>query len=401
MIERFFGQRIEQAMRFFPVVALVGARQTGKTTLLRKLLPHHAYVSLDLPSQAELAERDPSLFFSVNPPPVLIDEVQYAPGLFRHIKTLVDDDRHAMGRFVLTGSQKFTLMKEMSDSLAGRVSVMTLEGLSAAELWASGVSDQLAYIQRGGFPELWRVPELPTESYFPSYVATYLERDVRQILNVGSLRDFERFLRFLATRHAQQLDMSALATAIGITVNTAKAWLSVLEASNQIVLLEPWLGNVGKRIVKTPKVYFVDSGLVCWLLGIGAAGLATSPFAGALWEGVVFAEMRRLTAARGLNRSFWYYRDNSGLEVDFLVLGEGARLVECKFTGSPQPSDADGLRKLAALADETGNPELASPHAYVVCRTPKPYPLPAAPEALAAMAVGLEAISAILRAAVQ
>jgi len=206
-------------------------------------------------------------------------------------------------------------------------------------------------------------------------MATYLERDVRQILNVGSLRDFERFVRVLATRHAQQLDLTAIANAVGITARTAKSWVSVLEASNQIELLEPWHGNVGKRIVKTPKLYFSDSGLVCWLLGIGPDGLSASPFVGAVWEGVVFAEMRRHTQARGLNRSFWYYRDNVGMELDFLVLGEGARFIECKWTAQPDASAAKAIRKLAELATESANAELATARGAIVCRTPNRYPL--------------------------
>lgn len=362
-------------MKFYPVVALVGARQTGKTTLLRRLLPGYSYVTLDVPSVAELAEHDPALFFSLHPPPILIDEVQYAPGLFRHIKARVDQDRHAMGQFVLTGSQKFSLMKELSDSLAGGVAIIGLEGLSAAELRALGPVDIVSYLQRGGFPELWRVPDLPSDSFFSAYLATYLERDVRQILNVGSLRDFERFVRVLAARHAQQLDIAGIANAVGVTSLTAKSWLSVMEASNQIVLLEPWHGNLGKRIVKTPKIYFVDSGLVCWLLGIGSAGIPGSPFVGALWEGVVFAEMRRHVNAHGLNRSFWYYRDNAGTEVDFLVLGDGARLIECKWTMAPTLDDARAIQKLSSMAESSANPELAQRSGFILCRTPSPYPV--------------------------
>jgi predicted AAA+ superfamily ATPase len=362
-------------MRFYPVLTLVGSRQTGKTTLLRHLLPEFSYVTLDLPSEAELAERDPGVFFARHPLPLIIDEIQYAPGLFRHIKAMVDADRHSMGRFILTGSQKFSLMKELSDSLAGRVGIVGLEGLSAAELQSRESFDIVHFLQRGGFPELWRLPDLPADSFYSAYMATYLERDVRQILNVGNLRDFERFVRVLATRHAHQLELTGISNAVGVNIHTAKSWLSVLEASNQIVLLEPWCGNVGKRIVKTPKLYFADSGLVCWLLGIGPASVAVSPFIGALWEGVVFAELRRLVSAAGMNRSFWYYRDNAGTEVDFLVLGEGARLIECKWTASPSPDDGRGIQKLAALAEKSANPELRNRTGAIICRPPNPYPL--------------------------
>ena len=374
MIDRIYGAMLQGHLRHFPVVAVVGARQTGKTTLLRSLLPAFTYVTLDLPSEAALAEEDPQQFFLRHPAPVIIDEVQYAPGLFRHLKALVDQDRHKMGQFLLTGSQKFTLMKEMSDSLAGRVCLVGLEGLSWGELVPSGVNLS-RYIARGGFPELWRLPDLPSSSWFSSYVATYLERDVRQILNVGDLRDFERFIRVLATRHGQQLDLTAVGNAVGVTGRTAKAWLSVLEASNQILLLEPWYGNVGKRIVKTPKVYFADSGLVCWLLGISPETLLSSPFLGALWEGVVYAELRRICQARNLNRSFYFYRDNGGTEVDFLILGEGARLVECKWKTLPNSDDLRGLHKLATLAADSGNFELVGSRLALVCQTETVFPL--------------------------
>jgi predicted AAA+ superfamily ATPase len=163
-----------------------------------------------------------------------------------------------MGRYVITGSQKFGLMKSMADSLAGRVGIMILEGLSYTELRTSGSNDINSWLGRGGFPEMWRVPHFPPNEFFTSYMATYLERDVRQLLNVGDLRDFERFMRVLAVRHGQQLELSSVSSAVGVTARTIKAWVSVLEASNQIFLLEPYYGNVGKRIVKTPKLYFSD-----------------------------------------------------------------------------------------------------------------------------------------------
>ena len=288
IINRTGADRIQELLHFFPAVAVVGARQTGKTTLVQSQFPDYTYVSLDVPSEAEAAENDPDSFFARHPEPVIIDEVQYAPNLFRHLKVRIDRDRYAMGRFVLTGSQKFGLMKSLSESLAGRVGFVSLEGLSLAELRSAGMGDLRSWLHRGGFPELWRVPEFPERQFYASYLATYLERDVRQLLNVGNLRDFDRFLRMLAQRHGQQLDYTTVATGVGVDARTIKEWISVLEASNQIVLLEPWYGNVGKRILKRPKVYFTDSGLVCWLLGIEADALDQSPFIGALWEGAVY-----------------------------------------------------------------------------------------------------------------
>jgi len=394
MIHRHIDKQIFDLLRYFPTLVVTGARQTGKTTLLRTLLSDYAYVTLDLPSSAEQAEHDPDLFFRLHPAPLIIDEIQYAPALFRHLKARIDEDRHRMGAYVLTGSQKFVLMKGISDSLAGRAAFIELEGLSHAECHGLEGFRLDRYLQRGGFPELWRVGDLPEGQFFSAYMATYLERDVRQILNIGSLRNFERFIRLLATRNGQQAEISGIARDIGISAKTAVAWLSVLEASNQISLLEPWYGNVGKRIVKTPKLYFRDTGLLCWLLGIGAESLAQSPFVGTIWETAVYAELRRETLARGLNRQFYYYRDNQGTEVDFLVLGDGARLIECKWTETPKRDDARGIARLSKLAESVGSPELRDRTAFILSRTNAAYPIDA--EGLRVEAVGIHDAARVL-----
>lgn len=368
-IERTAGHTIRKLMEFFPVVVCTGARQTGKTTLFKHLLPEYTYISLDLPSTAAMAEENPDSFFFTYPPPVIIDEVQYAPGLFRYLKKRIDDDRHAMGRYILTGSQNFSLMNDLSDSLAGRVGIISLESLSWQEARAVQAYSLDTYLVRGGFPELARQPDLPLDSWFSSYVATYLERDVRQLMNIGSLRSFEQFMGLLAVRNAQQLDMSGLATAIGVSSKTIAAWISVLEASNQITLLQPWHGNVGKRIVKTPKIYFNDTGLLCWFLGLTSLTLATSPFLGSLWETAVFLEIKKFVSPNGLTRRLFYYRDNQGLEIDFMVLGEGCRLIEAKSTQMSSLEDARNIIKFARLAEKTQNPELTGMTAAVACRT--------------------------------
>ena len=228
--------------------------------------------------------------------------MQYAPGLFRHLKAAIDERRHDMGRYILTGSQNFTLMKGISDSLAGRCGIVELENLALHEINAvtppgDDAASLAGLMARGQFPELWRAPELPAADFFASYLATYLERDVRQILNVASLRDFERFVRVLAARSAAMLNKSDVARDTGVAVKTIGEWVSVLQASGQIVLLEPWHVSFGKRVVKTPKVYFRDSGLLCFLLGLDASTLLTSPALGAVWETFVFAEMRKLNEA--------------------------------------------------------------------------------------------------------
>ena len=268
-----------------PVVVLTGARQTGKTSLMRRLFPDHAFVTLDLPSEAEQAERDPGSFLTRYPPPVIVDEVQYAPGLFRHLKAAVDRDRGRAGAFLLTGSQPLGLMKSVSDSLAGRASVVELEPLSFAE--AKAAHPHLAveeFLVRGGFPELYANLEIESEDFLRSYVATYLERDLRQLLQVSSLRDYERFLRAAALRTAQLLNRADLARDVGISGSTAGAWLSALEASHQLVLLEPWFANRTKSLVKRPKLYLRDAGLAAFLCGVHTTqALHSSPLAGALW----------------------------------------------------------------------------------------------------------------------
>jgi predicted AAA+ superfamily ATPase len=217
-----------------PVVVLTGARQTGKTSTLLRLFPNHQFVSLDLPSEAEQAEKQPENFLRRHLPPVTIDEVQYAPGLFRHLKRQVDARRARNGQFLLTGSQKFTLMKSVSDSLAGRADIVELETLSLAEIHAAFPQTAVeAAIVRGGYPELYANPEIDPVAFYNSYLATYLERDVRSLAEVGSLRDFERFLRACALRSANLLNKADLARDVGIAPSTANRWLSTLEGSGR------------------------------------------------------------------------------------------------------------------------------------------------------------------------
>jgi predicted AAA+ superfamily ATPase len=378
--ERDLLGRLEGAARHFPVILLTGARQTGKTTLLRRTFSSHHYTSLDLPSDAALAEGSPATFFAEHPTPVLIDEVQYAPGLFRHIKAQVDERRHEFGRFVLTGSQKFPLMKEVSDSLAGRCAWFELEGLSANELARGGLdvaspASLSELLLRGQLPALWRDPQLGRADFWRSYLATYVERDVRQILNVGSLREFERFIRLAASYNGQLVNKADLARGIGVTAKTIDQWLSVLQASNQVELLEPYFANIGKRIVKSPKLYFCDTGLLCFLLGVDAGTMGTSPWLGAIWEAFVYAELRKFKAAHAPEQSIWFYRDQQGREVDFLVQGgAGLTAIECKWTELPGLDDARALGDVAALLAQA-KPTPLPVRRVIAARPASSYPL--------------------------
>jgi len=371
---RDISSRLTDLAAYFPAVVLSGARQSGKTTLLKNTFGNYNYVSLDLPSTAEQAERNPSAFLNKNPAPLVVDEVQYAPGLFRHLKSAIDQNRHAMGRYILTGSQHFSLMKGVSDSLAGRCAFLDLENLSyheissAIDLHASR-NDLLSLTVRGQFPELWRVRKLPAREFYAAYLATYLERDVRQILNVTNLRDFERFVRILASRSATMLNKSDVARDVGVSVKAVGDWLSVLQASGQIFLLEPWFSNFGKRIVKTPKLYFRDSGLLCFLLNLDAASLASSPLIRAVWETFVLSEMRKLNSSLNDPANFWYYRDQRAREIDFIIERGGTlSFIECKW--QENPSKDDGRQLLAVSTELESSSSSWRPGRHYIIGTP-------------------------------
>ena len=371
-IERDIEPRLQRSARTRPVVVLTGARQTGKTSTLLRLFPNHGFVSLDLPSEAEQAEKEPHNFLRRHPSPMIIDEVQYAPGLFRHLKVTVDASRTRDGQFLLTGSQKFTLMKSVSESLAGRADIVELETLSLAEIRAALPQTGLeTAIVRGGFPELHANLEIDHVAFYNSYLATYLERDVRSLVNIGNLRDFERFLRACALRSANLLNKADLARDVGIAPSTGNHWLSALEASGQVVLLEPWFSNRTKSIVKSPKLYLADTGLLCALLNIRYEdALLQSPAAGAIWETFVFAQLRARERRAGRAGSLFFWRDRSR-EVDFVVdVGGQLELFEAKWTELPSEGDAVNLD---FVRNVVGKQRVVS--GAVVSRTPNSFPL--------------------------
>jgi predicted AAA+ superfamily ATPase len=371
-ITRDLEVRLRRSARTRPVVVLTGARQTGKTSLFRRLFPDHGFVSLDLPTEAEQAEREPEAFLRRHQAPVIVDEVQYAPSLFRHLKVVVDRNRSRHGQYLLTGSQKFVLMRGVSESLAGRADIADLETLSFAEILGALPATSLGTaIVHGGFPELHANPEIDRTTFYSSYLATYLERDVRSLTNVGSLRDFERFLRACALRSANLVNKADLARDIGIAPSTANQWLSMLQASGQVVLLEPWFSNRTKSIVKSPKIYLADTGLLCALLNIHSeAALGQSPWAGAVWETFVFAQLRHRERRAGRTGSLFFWRDRTR-EVDFLIDVAGRLdLFEAKWTELPDESDAVNL---VFVRDAIGRARIA--RSAVVCRARNGFPL--------------------------
>jgi hypothetical protein len=352
---------------------------------LLRLFPNYRFVSLDLPTEAEQAEKEPRNFLHRHPPPTIIDEVQYAPGLFRHLKAGVDASRTRNGQFLLTGSQKFTLMKSVSESLAGRADIVELETLSWAEIRAALPQTRLEKgIVRGGFPELHANPDIDHVAFYNSYLATYLERDVRSLANVGSLRDFERFLRACALRSANLVNKADLARDVGIAPSTANHWLSTLEASGQVVLLEPWFSSRTKSIVKSPKLYLADTGLLCALLNIRSEDiLLQSPAAGAIWETYVFAQLRARERRAGRTGSLFFWRDRTR-EVDFVVdVGGRLELFEAKWTELPTESDTvnlDFAREVVGKARAVSG--------AIVSRTANSFPLANGFRALAVSELG-------------
>ena len=303
---------------------------------------------------------------------MVIDEVQYAPGLFRYLKGAVDSSRARNGQFLLTGSQKFTLMKSVSESLAGRADIAELETLSFKEILAALPRTVLeTAIVRGGFPELHANPDIDETAFYNSYLATYLERDVRSLANVGSLRDFERFLRACALRSANLLNKADLARDIGIAPSTANHWLSVLEASGQIVLLEPWFSNRTKSIVKSPKLYLADTGLLCALLNIRSEeALHQAPAAGAVWETFVFAQLRERERRAGRVGSLFFWRDRTR-EVDFVVdIAGHLELLEAKWTEVPAAGDAVNLD---FVRNVVGKSRIA--RGAIICRSTHGFPI--------------------------
>ena len=338
MFQRKLQSVLERFARSFPVVAITGARQSGKTTLARGCFRDLAYVSLEDPIELSFAKEDPRGFLGRFAKGAIFDEAQRWPDLFSHLQGIVDEDR-TPGRFILTGSQQFGLMAGITQSLAGRVGMTRLLPLSLSEIPVGREGSLDEMILRGSYPVLYS-GSVDSGDWLASYVATYVERDVRQVLEVRDLAVFQRFLRLCAGRTGQLLNLNALAGEAGISHSTARAWMSVLESSDIVYLLPPYHRNFGKRLVKTPKLYFLDVGLASWLLGIRTTEvLATHPSRGALFETLVVSEFLKRRFNQGKPADLYFWRDNSGLEADLLFENEGRlQMVEVK-SGQTVTSD--------------------------------------------------------------
>lgn len=328
IIPRLASSAVQRLAKGFPVVAITGPRQSGKTTLTRQLFAHKPYVSLENPDQRQFAMDDPKRFLAQFSDGAVIDEVQRVPSLFSWLQGLVDD-RQRMGDFILTGSSQFELVRHMTQSLAGRVGRVELLPLQGTELRNAGQlpADVDELMVKGHYPALYSRELLP-QDWFANYAATYVERDVRQLLQIKDLQLFQRFLRLAAARSGQLLNLSALGADAGVSSVTAREWIGVLEASYLVMRLPPYFENFGKRLVKTPKLYFLDTGLMCWLLGIHSAEvLSTHPMRGHVFETMMVVEAYKAALNQGRQAELYFWRDRAGEEIDLLRIENG--VFEC------------------------------------------------------------------------
>jgi predicted AAA+ superfamily ATPase len=332
---------LRKARRSFPAVVLTGPRRAGKTSVLRHVVPGADYRLLEDPDVLARVRTDPRGFFDELKGPVILDEIQNAPELLDYVRTRIDAAPRKTGRWFLTGSQESALMQGVSESLAGRAAILNLLPLSVEEspkvdLWL------------GGFPEVISRPSA-RDLWFSSYLQTYLERDVRAVTQVRDLATFRRFMGLVASRHGQILNKSDLAGPLGVSVPTIAQWLGVLETTGLLAMIPPYFDNFGKRLIKSPRLYWLDSGLASHLLGLRSRSeLERSPFYGALWEGFVAAEIIKRQINAGGRRELYHFRDEQGLEVDFVLPGPRGRLrlVEVKASRTPTPAMARALQSL-------------------------------------------------------
>jgi uncharacterized protein len=344
-IPRLLGSALLQASKNFPALVLTGPRRAGKTTLLRRLFPKASYHLLEDPDMVARIRADPRSFMEEVRLPVILDEIQNVPELFNYVRTRIDGIPSRKSQWIITGSQESSLMMRVTETMAGRAAIFQLLPFSMRE--TPKVSLLL-----GGFPEVLAHPSV-AQTWFRSYIQTYLERDVRAVSSIRDLATFRRFMSLLAGRCGQLLNKTELAAPLGTSVPTITEWLSILEITGQIILIPPFFENFGKRLIKSPKLYFVDSGLTCYLLGIDSpAMLNRSPFLGAIFEGFVASEIVKQQIARGRAKELYYFRDQQGLEVDFLIPSGGEKLIllEAKASRTVMPKMAGPLLRLAAAS---------------------------------------------------
>ncbi len=369
MIKREAEVRIRYLATKFPAVAILGVRQTGKSTLAKMAFPDYDYVSLEDPDVRSLATSDPRGFLARYSCKVILDEVQRVPDLFSYLQTKMDSD-DIEGNYILSGSRNFEIMQGITQSLAGRVAIVNLMPLSRFELEGANLEQDSPWetLFAGAFPRVYHKQILPTD-YFPTYIQTYLERDVRNILNIGQLDTFRKFMGLCAGRIGNILNYTSLASDAGIDVRTARRWISVLEESYVAFTIPPYFNNFNKRLVKSPKLYFCDTGLACSLLGLTSANdVSISPFRGALFENYVLLEHLKRTRAAGLDDKVWFWHETQSNEVDFIYGPEhNLSIVEVKSGETFDLSWFNSMQifsKLAKVSDKNKTIVYAGSESY-------------------------------------
>lgn len=350
MIARSISEKALQYATQYPVVTLTGPRQSGKTTLSKALFPNKPYVSLEDIENRNQASQDPKGFLSRYPNGAIIDEIQRVPGLFSYIQTIVDE-KNTEGLFILTGSQQFEMIESLTQSLAGRTALIKLLPFSYDEIYSTlPPSDLFSLLYTGFYPRIFDKKLNPTEA-LSFYVSTYLERDVRKIINIKDLSLFENFLKLLAGRSGQILNMNTLGDDCGLSHNTIKSWISVLEASYIIKKVSPYYRNLNKRLIKASKIHFLDSGLLCYLLGITEPQqLISHPLRGSIFESYVVSEIFKYHYHHGIPDNIYFFRDYQGHEVDILIeRANSIDLIEIKSSATFQENHLKGLKYFEKL----------------------------------------------------
>ena len=350
---RAIEKTVREYLKLFPVVGVTGPRQSGKSTMLRKLLgATYRYISFDDLNAVDRFHSDPERFMEVYSDKVIFDEVQRVPEIFHYVKVIVDNMRNDYGKFILTGSSQFAFMKRVSESLAGRIGLLSLLPFQFSEM-PTGLRDPSLY--QGGYPELVGRNYRGAYDWYSSYLDTYLTRDVRDISDIGDIRDFRRFIHMLAARVAQLLNMSEISRDLGVSVPTVKKWISVLEASYVVFLLPPFHKNLGKRIIKSPKIYFYDTGLVSYLTGIRTRGLfEKGPMYGALFENYVVSEVYKRLIHTRADAELFFFRESNGNEIDLIIDRKSSREhIEIKSGHTFRPGMARFLMQFAGEAQRS------------------------------------------------
>lgn len=369
-LTRKIENQIKRYLKIFPAVGITGPRQSGKSTTLKTIFgDKYKYVSFDDPLNVQFFTSDPRGFLKQNNRHIIFDEVQRVGQIFNYLKIEIDNNRDDYGRYLITGSSQFALIKSITESLAGRIGLLSLLPF---ELRETPPSLQKTHILFGGYPELITRKYKNSKEWYGAYLTNYIERDVRTLHNIGNLRDFHRLIMLLAARVSQELNMSSLASEIGVTVKTIQSWLSILEASYVVFLVPSYHNNLGKRLTKRPKICFYDTGFVCYCTGIENMDiLRRGPLDGQLFENYIIAETKKLIMHSGKNEEIFYFRDNLGVECDLIIEDKAAstlKFIEIKSSDTPKPEMMKNVRNLIEKQKSSQKYNAQSIQGYLIYR---------------------------------